>query len=185
MLINSLNVFSLYCLIFWDSKSQEIWILFLLYNLTVNKPLIKMYFCVLWVLYNWKDLISKDAFTVIFIPLFTGNDMCLFTWAYSRVLWDTETLLLSFQSLPALTFPCRRWVSSCRRLFLRSWSPPFTISNCSTLSGEECVEESDPKYSPGCWLGGWADCRPQQGPKGVICTTLSSHNTDRGTGEDP
>lgn len=47
------------------------------------------------------------------------------------------------------------------------------------------MEESDPKYSPGCWLGGWADCRPQQGPKGIMCTTLSSHNTDRGTGEDP
>lgn len=101
--------------------------------------------------------------------------MCLFGSSGQGVV-GYFTPLLSFQSHPALTFPCRRWVSSCHRLFLR-WSPPFTLSNCPThsvprWSGAAAFSQT-PKIAQGVGL--------LQTPaefRGVMCSSLS-HNTQR------
>lgn len=58
---------------------------------------------------------------------------------------------LSFRSPPALTFPCRRWVSSCHRLFLRR-SPPPPLHTHPTVE-RSSRPQSDPKNSPG--VVGW------------------------------
>lgn len=143
------------------------------------KASVVYYHCDLSMWYKWKSPRSKGVFTVI-SPPHLQEMMCLFR-SFGQGVVGSFTPPLSFQSHRALTFPCRRWVSSCYRLFLR-WSPPFMRSNCFTHNSPTLEKSSrlvrPPKIAQGV---DWQ--QTPVGSKRVMCSTLYSHNTDRGTGE--
>lgn len=67
------------------------------------------------------------------------------------------------------------------------WSPPLSPSNCfkhSQRRGAATFNQTPKNSSGGEWGGGWVGCRPPAGSRGVMCSSLSSHNTGRETRDE-
>lgn len=108
---------------------------------------------------------SKGAFTVITITLIYRNhpSVCVYVKPWSGCCGTLHSSVLSVSPCPDI--PVQADGCPVATGYFLRWSSPFTLSNCFKHSAPQwsgaAAFNQTPKNSS---RGGWAGCRPQQGP---------------------